>query len=204
LIAKIFKYWIISFIVFSSVSVYADSLWKKNSESLFTAPRSNRIGDVITIFISESSSALQEADTNASKQSSVGANFFDSWDQVAQVIGSDESVRKTKNFKLGGEDKYAGTGKTSRKSKLEAVITAVVTEVLANGNLYIVGERNVKVNDEIETIYISGIVRPSDITPENTINSSQIARAEISLKGSGVVGSKQTPGVMTKFLNWLF
>lgn len=194
----------ISLFCFSTDCVFGDSLWKKNSESLFSAPRSNRIGDVITIYISENSSAVQQADTNTSKESSVGANFLDSWNQVAQVLGSDESMRKNKNISLGGQDKYTGGGKTSRTSKVQAVITAVITEILENGNLYIVGERNVKVNDEIETIYISGIIRQEDITPENTVFSYQIARADISVKGSGVVGAKQTPGIMTKFFNWLF
>lgn len=184
--------------------LFPDSLWKKSSDSLFSARRSNRVGDVITIYISESSSAAQEAGTNASKQSSIGANFTDSWDQVAQVLGSDESMRKTKSMKIGGQDQFSGTGKTTRKSKVDAVMTAIITEVFENGTMYIVGDRNVKVNDETETIHISGIIRPEDITPENTIFSSQIARAEVSVKGSGVVGSKQTPGLLTKVLNWLF
>lgn len=183
---------------------FADSLWKRNSESLFSAPKSNQVGSVITIYISVNSSAVQSADTNTSKQSSVGTNLLDSWQQVAQVIGSDENLRRTKQVNISGGDKYTGGGKTSRSSKVESVMTAVVTEVFENGNMYIVGERNVKVNDELETISISGVVRPQDISPENTVYSYQIAKAEISVKGTGAVGSKQTPGVLTKLLNWFF
>ncbi|NBV84582.1 flagellar basal body L-ring protein FlgH, partial [bacterium] len=62
----------------------------------------------------------------------------------------------------------------------------------------------VKVNQEMETIRISGIIRPSDISAANTIDSYQIAKAEVSVNGSGVIGSKQSPGVLTKMFNWLF
>ena len=84
------------------------------------------------------------------------------------------------------------------------MITAVITEILEGGNVYVVGEHKVKVNNEVETIRVSGIIRPSDIGMGNTINSYQIAKAEVSVNGSGVVGSKQNPGVLTKMFNWLF
>jgi flagellar L-ring protein precursor FlgH len=187
-----------------SANTLAESLWNQGTESLYGLAKSNRVGDVITIYISESSTAKQEADTNTSKESKFGGTFTDSWSQVAQVLGTDESMRKNQNLNIGGQDKYQGGGKTTRASMVKAVITAVVTEVLENGNLYIVGEHKVKVNDETETIYISGIVRPADIGQDNSVNSFQIAKAEVSVKGSGVVGAKQTPGLLTKMFNWLF
>ena len=84
------------------------------------------------------------------------------------------------------------------------MISSVITEILDNGNLYLEGIHKVKVNDELETIRVAGVVRPQDISPKNSIFSYQIAKAEISVNGSGVVASKQSPGVLTKMFNWLF
>jgi flagellar L-ring protein precursor FlgH len=153
--------------------------------------------------ISESSTAAQEATTRTSKESGIGVELGSGWDQVANLLGS-ETIRKTYDGSLKGNDTYLGTGQTARKSTVQAMVTAVITEILENGNVYVVGEHKVKVNNEIETIRISGIIRPTDITAANTINSYQIAKAEVSVNGAGVVGSKQSPGVLTKMFSWFF
>ena len=76
---------------------------------------------------------------------------------------------------------------------------------LKNGNLFVVGEHKVKVNQDIETIRISGIIRPEDITRKNSVFSWQIAKAEVSVSGSGgPIATKQNPGVVGKLVNWIF
>lgn len=184
--------------------VFADSLWNSGTGGLYGGERKSvRVGDVVTIVISESTSAVQEASTRTSKESSLGLGMESAWDQVANLLGT-ETIRKTYGGTLSGEDEYRGLGQTSRKSQVRAMITAVITEILEGGNVYVVGEHKVKVNNEVETIRVSGIIRPSDIGGDNTINSYQIAKAEVSVNGAGVVGSKQNPGVLTKMFNWLF
>lgn len=187
-----------------SVHIYPDSLWNNSRIPLYSpTPRQIRVGDAITIIISETTSAVQEATTRTSKESSIGADFLSGWDQVANLLGN-ETIRKTYEFELAGDDRYAGAGQTTRRSRVESTVTALVTEVLDTGNLFVVGEHKVKVNNEVETIRISGIVRPEDISPANTVLSNQIAKAEVSVNGAGVVGQKQTPGILTKMFNWLF
>lgn len=194
-----------SFLVLGSSFTLADSLWQGSGTSQLYGGERRRIavGDIITILISETTSAVQEATTRTQKDSGIKANFLNNWDQVANLLGNEQN-RKTFEFGLGGGDDYSGAGQTSRRSSVKAVVTAMVTEVLETGNLFIVGEHQVKVNDEIETIRVSGIVRPQDITGKNTVLSSQIAKAEVSVHGSGVVASKQSPGMLTKMFNWLF
>ena len=133
----------------------------------------------------------------------MGTSIQNNWDQVANLLGN-ETIRKTFDFGFSGEDEYQGSGQTSRRSKVKAIVTSIVTEILDSGNLFIIGEHNVKVNNEIETIHVSGIVRPQDISAKNSVFSYQIAKAEVSVNGEGVVGAKQTPGMMTKMFNWLF
>jgi flagellar L-ring protein precursor FlgH len=191
-------------IVLGQGPAHADSLWNAATGSLYGGERKRvRVGDVVTIVISESTSAVQEASTRTSKGSSVGFEFGSAWDQVANLLGT-ETIRKTYDASIKGDDEYRGAGQTSRKSQVRAMITAVITEILDGGNVYVVGEHKVKVNNEVETIRVSGIIRPSDIGGDNTINSYQIAKAEVSVNGAGVVGSKQNPGVLTKMFNWLF
>lgn len=203
---KVLKYLclISSILVLSFTSIFADSLWDNATSGYYeSAKRRIRVGDIVTIYISESTSAVQQATTSTRKDSSINAGMENNWDQVANLLGN-ETIRKTFDFGLSGEDQYQGSGQTSRTSKVKAIVTSVVTEVLDSGNLFIVGEHRVKVNNEIETIRVSGVIRPQDISAKNSVYSYQIAKAEVSVNGEGVVGAKQTPGMMTKMLNWLF
>ena len=78
------------------------------------------------------------------------------------------------DYRLGGNDSFSGVGQTTRKSKVEATVSCVVTSILPNGNLVINGERTVDVNNDSEIIQISGIVRPSDINSSNTVGSHKL------------------------------
>lgn len=187
-----------------SQPVYSDSLWDSAVEPFYGTPRKViSVGDMITVLISESTSATQQADTRTQKNSALSADMLTNFDQVANLLGN-ERLRRSQDFEVNGNDRYSGSGQTSRKSQVNAIITTQVTEVLDNGGLFILGYHKVNVNNETQTIRISGIVRPQDIAPNNTILSSQIAKAEVSIKGSGVVATKQTPGIMTKLFGWFF
>lgn len=204
MVQKKFWYLILLISLLFVAPVYGNAIYKSGMPSLYSPTKPIHVGDIIMIYISESSSAIQQAGTKTSKSSSVSASFFDSWSQVAQVLGTSNSLRKQQQYKLGGGDDYSGSGQTSRQHKVEAVLTAIVKEVFDNGTVLIEGEHQIKVNDENETITISGIVRLEDITSDNTIFSYQMASAAVSVKGSGVVASKQTPGILTQLFNWLF
>ena len=184
--------------------VYADSLWSKSNPSILNSHRVFNVGDLVTVMISAESTAVQEAGTTTRKQSDVGANFFDTFDQYSLNNNQNNSMRKMQNYRIGGNDNYSGVGQTTRKSKVEATVSCVVTQILPNGHLVISGERMVEVNNDSEIIQISGIIRPEDINAKNSIESYQIAQFNISLKGKGVVNSKQTPGFLSNFFNWVF
>ncbi len=204
MIPKIFISIALSLILVLSPSQHADSLWKSGKGSLYgVAKKEIQVGDLITVLISESTSAAQQANTKTSKESDINTNLLSGWNQVANLLGN-EINRKTYDFTLKGGDDFKGSGQTSRQSRVTSIVTAVVTEILDNGSVYIVGEHKVKVNNEVETIHVSGIVRPADIGANNTVNSSQIGKIEVAVNGVGVVGAKQSPGIITKLFNWLF
>ena len=87
---------------------------------------------------------------------------------------------------------------------MTAKLSARIDTVLANGDLSVVGTRTILINGEEQTIKISGIVRTSDIGPDNVVYSTSIAEAHISFEGNGIVSGAQKPGWITKFLHWIF
>ena len=183
--------------LFTSVS-YCESLWKADSTSLYSAQRTVKEGDIITMLIIESSSALSSAgtDTGVRDDLSLKLNY------TLQQLYSGNNQRNEGQMKA--ENKYYGTGKTTRTSNIQAKISAVVTRVLSNGNLVIVGKHVVTVNDERQEIKISGVIRAKDITPANTVYSFQVAEANIEVLGEGTVADAESPGWFTRIFNWLF
>jgi len=202
LIKRIFLLVLISLI--SPVDSFADSLFDNAKTPFYGVNRRLiSVGDIITIYVSESTSAAQQASTSTERESRLGGSLQTNWEQIGNLLGN-ETLNQKREYGLNGDDKYEGSGQTSRRSQVKAVVSSVVTEILDNGNLFIEGIHKVKVNDELETIRVAGIIRPQDISPQNSVYSYQVAKAEISVHGTGVVAAKQSPGIMTKMFNWLF
>ena len=96
---------------------------------------------------------------------------------------------------------FTGGGQIQRSGKLLAKLAVIVQNVDEHGNLSIAGEQEIRVNNEQQRIALSGIVRPEDIGPDNTIASWRIAEARIDFKGEGVLARKQSPGLLTKLFD---
>ena len=176
----------------------ADSIYKNTSSSPYSPDKSFKVGDIITVIILETSTAKHKAGTDTNVKDDLGVKFTHTIERLTPVIGQ--------NNQASGQlmNKYTGSGQTERTSNVQAKVAAVVTEVMDNGNLRVEGRHKVEVNNEIQEITIYGIVRSKDIGIANTIYSYQVADAEISLKGSGVVQEAESPGWITRILNWLF
>lgn len=202
MIKRIFLLVLISLL--SPVDSVADSLFDNAKTPFYGVNRRLiSVGDIITIYVSESTSAAQQASTSTERESRLGGSLQTNWEQIGNLLGN-ETLNQKREYGLNGDDKYEGSGQTSRRSQVKAVVSSVVTEILDNGNLFVEGIHKVKVNDELETIRVAGIIRPQDISPQNSVYSYQVAKAEISVHGTGVVAAKQSPGIMTKMFNWLF
>jgi flagellar L-ring protein precursor FlgH len=98
---------------------------------------------------------------------------------------------------------FEGTGSTSRKEDLIATLTTRVVEVMPNGNLRIQGNKAVAVNNETQYITLSGIVRQTDISSRNVVDSKYILDSRISYTGKGVISAKQRPGWLTQLLDYV-
>lgn len=175
------------------------SLWSEDNPKafLFSDFRANKIGDILTIRIVESSKGNKNASTKTAKDSSISTS-------VSALFGI-PTDRLTKGS-VGAEfsEKNDGSGSTSRSSDLSAVMTAKVIDVLPNGNLVIDGKREVVVNNESQQISINGIIRPEDIGHGNTILSSYIADAKITYTGNGIIGDKQRVGWLVRIIDYIW
>jgi len=185
-------------LVVQAGSAAAQSLWQDRG-SLFTDHRARRVNDVLTIVVLEESSSNLEGETRTSKDSSNAAAFRD----LPKILGLPWLIRK---FKIDVEaaSSHEGKGSINRKDQVMAQIAARVMKVLDNGNLLIEGRRAVVSNGESQFLVVSGIVRPEDVSAENTVKSTQVAEAEIRLDGRGVITEKQRPGILQRLLDWLW
>lgn len=178
--------------------VAADSVWNKDSSSPYSTQKAYKTGDIISIIILESTVAQNKAGTKSDVRDDLGMKFTHTLQRLAPVIG-------TNNQATGqASNRYSGLGQTSRTSSVQARISAWVTEVMPTGNLKIKGRHKVEVNDEIQEITITGVVRAKDISGANTVFSYQVADAELAVKGTGVVAETESPGWLTRIFNWLF
>ena len=184
------------------------SLWsdENNFGSLFTNPKARRIGDIVTIRIVESSSATNKASTQTGRSSSVSASVDGFFGLENNYSANSPFFNPFSRVAGGLESDFDGSGTTKRSGDLSAIITARVVDILPNGNLIVMGSREVMVNREKQEITLSGIVRPRDITSENVILSNHIADAKISYSGSGIINDRQRPGWLARTIDaiWPF
>ena len=194
------------------------SLWQASSSlnGMFIDTKARNIGDIVTVRIEESAKATNKAKTDTERSSNLEAGIeklfgLENWWQndILPDIGGDwPKIDPFGNPSIAGnlKSKFEGDGETSRSGSLDAFITCRVMDVLPNGNLKIVGTREVMVNYENQMIILSGIIRPRDISDNNVIQSTFISDAKIAYSGSGVVNDRQRPGWLTNLMNtvWPF
>lgn len=173
---------------------YSDSIWNSASSSPYSVSKSFKVGDIVTVLILETTSAVQKAGTNTNANDSLSLAFN------SNLVNFYHPGRA---ISASGGNTYKGLGDTSRTSNVTAKVAAVVVQILPNRNLVIQGEHRVEVNNEVQTIMISGVIRPKDVGLQNTVYSYQVADAIVSVKGNGAVGDAESPGVFTRIMNWI-
>lgn len=184
------------------------SLWREGKEAfLFTDNRARWVGDLVTVKVVETHSAVNQAKTETSRDSGVKAKV-DTFLGAPLHFGLDKVWPGGFKPEVSASTKldFQGEGTTSRSTRIIATITCRVVQVLPNGNLLIEGHREVNLNREREYITLRGIVRPEDIGPDNSVLSTAISDAVIEYSGRGVVSEKQGPGFLTRILDiiWPF
>lgn len=178
-----------------AVNTFAQDMRQNAFSSLFSDNKASRVGDAITINVVEASQASNDAETSANRSSdiSLGLSGTASGKEIPAV-----------DVQLGTGNDFRGAGSTKTTGMIRTKISATIDSVLTNGNLLIKGNRRISINGEEQIINIRGVVRSSDIMPDNSVMSYNISEAEITLEGSGLIDSSQRPGWLTKLFHWLF
>ena len=174
--------------------VRAESLWSDSSATsvIFGDQRARAVGDILTIVVNESSTAVRAGSSTNTKSASASTN------QGTGLLGF------LPESSLGQNDKFSSNGSINNTNTVKARLTVKVTEVKANGNLVISGTQNIRQNGEEQRIVVSGQVRPSDIQSDNSVLSSNVADAKILVTGSGPLVNKQRQGILSQIWNWIF
>ncbi|KUJ71607.1 flagellar basal body L-ring protein FlgH [Thiomicrospira sp. WB1] len=183
-----------------------------NSMSLFNDARAHRIGDIITINLDESFDAQKkdQAQYDKTNQQDFGittpVNIFGQ--ALTSPITAPFAAGNPTGIGIGygSNGSFSGNANVKQNSDLTGSIAVTVVEVSPNGNLVVRGEKWITVHDGSEVIRFAGIIRPQDISPENTVASNKVADARVIYKDVGMSGDTNRPGVVTKGLNkyWPF
>lgn len=181
----------------------ADSLWKTahaRESGMYSDRKARRVGDILTVIVSESASVSASKRTKTDKKASVDAAvnaFF--WDPASSNGGTHNgSLPQTR---MSGTNSFDGGGEISNKQTITARAAVTVVDVLPNGNLVIEGSRFVSYSGEKQYAILRGLVRLDDITNTNTVASSAIADARVEFVSQGTISANQRKGWLTRFID---
>jgi len=162
--------------------------------NLFSDTQGRHVGDIITIRLVESASALASSDTKAEKGQNV--------ELPSPIVAGDEVTHKDKKVlenNLTAERDFRGGGESNKAHNFQAVITVSVVDVLPNSYLVVRGEKLITLNQSEDYIRFSGIVRPQDVGEDNSVDSQKVANVRVSYSGKGVLSQANKMGTLAKF-----
>lgn len=182
------------------------SLYQAGAMTLFNDARAHKVGDIITISLSENVSAKKkdEAKYNKSNSQDYGVTTPFSVTTPNNIVGNAVSALTAPvnglSVGYGSEGAFSGKSDVKQNSSLTGSIAVTVVEVIPNGNLVIRGEKWITIHDGDEVIQFAGIIRPEDIQPDNTIASEKVADVRLVYKDVGMTGDTARAGAGTQWL----
>lgn len=172
------------------------SLWQAGSKTFFRDTRARTVGDIMTVIVKIQDKAELDNSTERTRDSSESLD-------IPSVYGLQRNIRGLLNeesegdplLDIGSQTNTKGEGKIGRQENIETKVAAVVTQLMANGNMAIYGSQEIRVNSEVRQMTVQGIVRPEDVASDNTVDITQLAEARISYGGKGDLTSVQRPRI---------
>lgn len=164
------------------------------SVALFEDLKARRVGDTLTIRLAERTQASKSASTDAKKDTTTDTGNPVLLGGTVTANGDDILTNQWDTTQ-----EFDGKGSSSQSNRLDGSITVTVADVLPNGNLVVRGEKWLTLNQGEEYVQIAGIVRPADISPDNSVPSFKVADARITYSGNGVIPDANRPGFLARF-----
>nr|WP_282553618.1 flagellar basal body L-ring protein FlgH [Providencia sneebia] len=163
-------------------------------QPLFEDRRPRNVGDILTINLQENVSASKNSSANANRSgkssflAAILPGFIQNWFGLSH-----------REFEVKGQSDFIGKGAANAKNTFKGTITVTVDQLLANGNLHVVGEKRIAINQGTESIRFSGVVNPRTIGSDNSVNSTRVADARIEYVGDGYINEVQNMGWLQRF-----
>lgn len=175
------------------------SLWQ--DRSMVADMRARHLNDLVTIRISESTSAISKADVGTTRDGSNSLSVPTLFARLgSEALGGGSTAAKTSATK----NSYSGKGTTGRSAIFTTTVTARVVRVLGNGNLIFEGFRDIQLNNEQQRLYVAGLLDPNRLDNTNTVTSAQVAELRIGYGGQGVVDETLKPGYISRLLAYIW
>ena len=171
------------------------------SDNMFGRGRNFQVGDVITVLLDERTQGSRSTSTNVSREAK---NNVVPTGLANRIAGN--RIGLTGLNLNDASTTSAGTGTADQTASLSGSLAVSVVEVLPNGNLVVRGEKQLSLSEGSEVIQVSGVIRPADVSPNNTVLSRRLAHSQIAYRGSGDLAAASSPGWGTKLLTrvWPF
>ena len=172
-----------------------NSLWRTGAKAFFKDQRAAKVGDLLTVDIQINDQAQINNQTTRSRNNTEQAgmpSLFGFEGQALQRVLPD-GANAGSLLNVGSSTSNDGKGAVNRKEQITLKVAALVTQSLPNGNMVIQGRQEVRVNYEVRDLIITGVIRPEDITAQNTISYEKVAEARISYGGRGQITDVQQP-----------
>ena len=167
---------------------------------LFENPTAHNVGDIVTILLQESTTAQKSSQTDTAKATKDSLS-------APSLLGIPMSIHGHSflSGSINNSNSFSGAGNSKQSDSLVGAITVTVVKRLPNGNLVVRGQKLVQINTGEEYVRLQGIIRPVDISPDNTISSQEVADAQIAYGQTGALADANQPGLLSRFFNspWL-
>jgi flagellar L-ring protein FlgH len=182
-----------------------NSLWRPGSRAFFKDLRATRVGDLVTVVINIDDKGQLDNTSERTRNNSEGADapaLLGYEASLSRILP--EAVNPDNLLELSSDSKSKGDASIDRKEKIELKLAAVVTQLLPNGNMVILGQQETRVNFEVRELQLMGVIRPEDIDSQNTIGYEKIAEARLSYGGRGHMTDVQQPRYGQQIIDILF
>ena len=168
------------------------SIYSNSQKGLFaTDRRASKVGDILTVSLSENFSASKSQSAKSAKKGELKFDFPN-----VMTAGADDGL-----FDSSSDQSFDGSGSAGQNNSLKGQLSVTVTKVFDNGNMEILGQKKLTLNNGDEYIRLLGVIRPEDIDNQNTVLSSRIANAKIAYTGAGDIADSSKKGWFAKLID---
>lgn len=183
-----------------------NSLWRSGARAFFKDHRAKVVGDIVTVILNLSDSAVLANSTERERDDSERSNVTNllGYETTAFGVFLPDSIDPTSLLSFDTDHSTKGEGDINRSETISLTFAAVVTQVLPNGHLAILGRQEIRVNQELRELLVRGVIRPEDIESDNTVTHEKIAEMRVAYGGRGTLSDLQQPRWGTQLWDILF